>query len=73
MTSIRRIGRFFKLELPTTKSVTLAGILQHTLQRLPRSGDRCAWGPFDLHVLEAPERGHLLVELRMQNDAGGPS
>ncbi|MCP3696930.1 MAG: DUF21 domain-containing protein [Planctomycetaceae bacterium] len=73
MTSIRRMGRFFKLELPTTKSVTLAGILQHTLQRLPRSGDRCSWGPFDLHVLEAPERGHLLIELRMQNDTGGSS
>ncbi len=73
MTGIRRIGRLFKMELPTTKSVTLAGILQHTLQRLPRSGDRCSWGPFDLHVLEAPERGHLLVELRMREDAGGQS
>ena len=68
MTSIRRVGRFFKTELPAAKNVTVAGIIQHSLQRLPRSGDRCEWGPFQFHVLEAPERGHLLIELRMQND-----
>jgi CBS domain containing-hemolysin-like protein len=66
MTSIRRIGRFFKIELPATKSVTLAGILQQSLQRLPLPGDRCQWGPFQLHVLEAPDRGHLLVEVKIQ-------
>ena len=70
MTSIRRVGRFFKIKLPATKSVTLAGILQHSLQRLPHPGDRCQWGPFQLHVLEAPERGHLLVEVKMQEPAG---
>ena len=70
MTSIRRVGRFFKTKLPAAKNITVAGIIQHSLQRLPRRGDRCEWGPFHFHVLEAPERGHLLVELRMQNDRG---
>jgi CBS domain containing-hemolysin-like protein len=70
MTSIRRVARFFKIELPATKSVTVAGILQHSLQRLPHSGDRCQWGPFQLHVLEAPERGQMLVEVKIQDTVG---
>ena len=63
MTSLRRIGRYFERELPPSRSVTVAGIVQETLQRIPAPGDRCRWGPFQLDVLEAPHPGALLVEL----------
>ena len=63
MTSLRRLGRFFHYELPASKSVTLAGVLQETLQRLPALGDQCVWGPFRFKVIDVPERGQLVVEL----------
>ncbi|MCH8924246.1 MAG: CBS domain-containing protein, partial [Planctomycetes bacterium] len=63
MTSLRRLGRFFHCELPASKSVTVAGILQVSLQRLPAPGDTCAWGPFRFKVIDVPERGQLVVEL----------
>jgi len=63
MTSLRRLVREFGIERPASKSVTVAGVVQEMLERLPRPGDVCAWGPFRLKVLEVPERGQLLVEL----------
>jgi len=63
MTSLRRIARQFEVELPPTKAVTVSGVLQEALQRMPVRGDRCQWGPFDLTVLDVPERGHMTVQL----------
>lgn len=64
MTSLRRLVRYFHVPRPASKSVTVAGIVQETLKRLPQTGDRCDWGPFRLRVLDVPERGQLLVELK---------
>lgn len=63
MTSLRRLARYFRVERPTSRSVTVAGVLQEVLERLPVPGDTCSWGPFHFQVLESPERGQLLVEL----------
>lgn len=63
MTSLRRLGRFFHSELPASKSVTVAGILQESLQQLPAAGDQCDWGPFHFKVVDVPEPGQLIVEL----------
>ena len=63
MTSLRRLGRFFQYELPSSKSLTVAGVLQESLQRLPALGDECVWGPFHFKVIEVPQRGQLVVEL----------
>lgn len=63
LTSLRRLSRLLNIDLPQAKSVTITGILQESLQRLPQNGDECDWGPFHFRVLEAPDRGQMLVEL----------
>jgi putative hemolysin len=70
MTSIRQLSRSLEIELPARKSVTIAGVIQETLQRLANAGDECDWGPFHLRVLEAPERGQMLVEISERHDQG---
>ena len=63
MTSLRRLARHFGVDLVSSKSVTVAGIVQEALERLPHPGDQCRWGPFHFEVIEVPERGALLVKL----------
>jgi len=63
VTSLRRLSRYLQIDLPTSKSVTLAGVIQQSLGRIAEAGDTCEWGPFHMKVLEAPERGHILIEL----------
>lgn len=63
VTSLRRLSRYLHIELPPSKSVTLAGVIQQSLGRIAAAGDTCDWGPFHMKVLEAPERGHILIEL----------
>jgi CBS domain containing-hemolysin-like protein len=68
MTSLRRLARYFQVELPETHNVTVAGVTQEVLQRLPARGDEVAWGPFRWTVLDAPERGQLTVELTLRQE-----
>jgi CBS domain containing-hemolysin-like protein len=65
MTGLKRLERHFQSPLPETRSVTVAGVLQEVLQRMPVQGDHCRWGPFDMEVLELTGRGRMLVELRL--------
>ncbi len=71
MTSLRRLTRYFHVERPASKSVTVAGIVQEVLERLPQPGDQCRWGPFCFRVIDAPLRGQLLVELTLPEAAEG--
>jgi len=66
MTSLRRLTRYFSIKRPPSKSVTVAGVVQEQLERLPLEGDVCHWGPFRFKILEAPEHGQLLVELTLR-------
>ena len=68
MTGLKRLARYFGVERPEGKSVTVSGVVQELLERLPEKGDRCVWGPFHFEVLEVPERGQLL--LRVTLDSG---
>lgn len=68
VTSLRRLSRYLNRTLPHSKSVTIAGVIQETLGRLARDGDECRWGPFELKVIEARERGNMLVELKLLSD-----
>lgn len=68
MTSLWRLVRHFNVQRPASKSVTVAGVVQEMLERLPQAGDQCRWGPFRLEVLEVPERGQLLVELTLAEE-----
>lgn len=64
MTSMRRISRHFNLKLPPISAVTVAGMLQEVLQRLPEPGDSCDWGTFHWEVVSAgADRGPLLVQI----------
>lgn len=63
MTSLWRLVRHFHIDRPASKSVTVAGIVQEALERLPNPGDECRWGPFLFKVIDVPQRGQLLVEL----------
>ncbi len=65
MTSVRRLARYFQIDKPATHSVTLSGVIQEVLERLPEPGDECQWGPFHFKVLDVPLRGQLLIELTM--------
>lgn len=74
ITSLRRLGRYFDIQLPDSKSTTIAGILQEQLQRLPSAGDQVRWSQFELRVLDikgqggkahgGKEPGTMTVELR---------
>jgi putative hemolysin len=63
MTSLRRLSRYLNVALPPSKSVTVGGIVQEMLGRLAAPGDECQWGPFHIKVLEAPQRGLMLLQL----------
>jgi putative hemolysin len=63
MTNLRRLGKYLHLALPPTHSVTVSGVVQEMLERVPQPGDRCRWGPLDIEVLEIPERGSMLVRV----------
>jgi CBS domain containing-hemolysin-like protein len=64
ITSLRRLGRYFDVQLPPSKSTTIAGILQEQLQRLPSAGDQVRWSKFELRVLDVKEQGEMAVELK---------
>ncbi len=63
--SLRRLARYFDLPRPPSKSMTVAGAIQETLERIAEPGDTCVWGPFSLKVLEVSPHGPALVELRL--------
>ncbi|MDB4533456.1 CNNM domain-containing protein [Vicingaceae bacterium] len=72
MVSLRRLSRILQVEIPKSQSITVSGIIQESIQRLAEVGDTCSWGPFELKVIEIPHRGHMLVELQL-NDSAGPN
>lgn len=63
MTSLSRLEKTLGLELPPTKNLTVQGIIQEALQRMPTTGDQGDWGPIRFRVLESSDRGPLLVEI----------
>ncbi|MCC6492881.1 MAG: DUF21 domain-containing protein [Pirellulales bacterium] len=71
ITNLRRLSRHFDVPLEPSMSVTVAGILQEKLQRIPVEGDELWWSGFRFHVLEAEEGGAVKVELAVP-PAGGP-
>ena len=72
LTSLRRLSRYFEVKLPESKNVTVAGIAQEVLERLPVSEDQFHWGPFNMRVLDVPERGPLAVELTCKAKEDAP-
>ncbi len=73
MTTVRRLERHFDVRLPDTYSITVAGVVQEVLGRMPEQGDRCTWGPFQFEVRDVPDRGKLSIELTFATAAEGQS
>ncbi|RIK80955.1 MAG: hypothetical protein DCC67_08570 [Planctomycetota bacterium] len=71
ITNLRRLSRHFQAPLEPSISVTVAGILQEQLQRIPVAGDELLWSGFRFRVLEAEESGAVKVEVTVP-PAGGP-
>jgi putative hemolysin len=71
ITNLRRLSRHFDVPLEPAVSVTVAGLLQERLQRMPEAGDEVLWSGFRFHVIEVGEAGALDVELEVPA-AGGP-
>jgi CBS domain containing-hemolysin-like protein len=63
MTTVRRLGKYFDVALPDTFAITIGGVVQEVLGRLPEQGDLCNWGPFHLAVRDVPKRGRFTIEL----------
>jgi CBS domain containing-hemolysin-like protein len=63
MTGLRRLARQFRVELPSTKSITVGGLLQELLQRVPVAGDDVQWSGLRFRVLDAAAHGPVVVEL----------
>ena len=63
ITSLRRISRHFGIELQPTKSMTVAGVLQERLGRVPEAGDIVQFSGFEFRVTEAIVHSPLAVEL----------
>ena len=71
ITNLRRLSRHFDVPLEQSKSVTVAGLLQEQLQRMPVEGDEVLWSGFLFRVIEDNESGLTKVEVRIP-PAGGP-
>ena len=63
--SLRQLARRFDVEIPETFSVTVGGVIQEVKQRLAEKDDECEWGPFVFKVVEAAQRGTMLVDVRL--------
>ena len=62
ITSLRRLSRHFGVTLPPTKSMTVAGILQEILGRLPQQDDQVVWNGFLFRVVRAVEQDQASAE-----------
>ena len=66
--SLRQLSRRIQVPFPDTASVTVGGVIQEQLQRLAEEGDECRWGRCHFRVMDAAQRGTLLVELTLLED-----
>jgi putative hemolysin len=71
ITNLRRLQRHFDVPIEPAVSVTVGGLLQERLQRIPAVGDEVVWSGFRFLVVEADEGTPMKVELEAL-PAGGP-
>ena len=64
MTNLRRLAEYFDVELPSSHSKTIGGVVQKILQRVPKIEDKCEWSEFELEVIEIDEEGAQTLHIR---------
>lgn len=69
MTKLRRLERVTGQRLSTGRSLTIGGVIQEQLRRMPEQGDRCQFDGMQLEVVEAGMRGEILVRIHA-HDSG---
>lgn len=63
MTKLRRLERLMGIRLNVSRSLTVGGVVQEQLHRLPEKGDVCELEELLLEVVEAGQRGEILVRI----------
>ncbi len=63
MTKLRRLERLMGRRLDISRSLTVGGVVQEQLHRLPEKGDVCSLENLLLEVVEAGQRGEILVRI----------
>ncbi|WP_442484342.1 CNNM domain-containing protein [Aeoliella sp. SH292] len=66
--TLRRLSKQLKFELPLVKSVTIAGMLQEYLERIPEPGDEVLWGNCRFTVIDSPRPGVLTATVERLRD-----
>ncbi len=64
LTSLKRLERRFGIALPSQASLTVAGLLQERLERLPLIGDVCRFKNLEFRVIDSSDEEGLVVEIR---------
>ncbi|MEM6655770.1 MAG: CNNM domain-containing protein [Planctomycetota bacterium] len=62
-TTLRRLGKQLGRVLPASKNITVGGLAQEQLQRIPQAGDTFAWGGLRWRAVQADGRGGVTVEI----------
>lgn len=63
--TLRRLARFLDLDLPETRSVTVAGMLQEQLEQFPQEGDKVDWGGCRFVIVDSPRPGVVNVDVHL--------
>ena len=71
LTNLRRVKNFTNSEIPETKIVTVGGVIQAELGRMPEKDDECSWGPFHFLIEEAADDGQIRVKLSLVDADSG--
>jgi len=63
MTKLRRLERLMGRRLSVSRNLTVGGVVQEQLHRLPESGDVCSLDDLLLEVVEVGTHGEILVRI----------
>lgn len=72
MTTLRRLAKQLGVALPETKGITVAGMLQEQLRRLPTRGDRLPWAGFEWEVVRADDPRLLTATVKRLPESDDP-
>lgn len=72
VTNLSRLERHFQVAIPSSRNVTLGGVVQEALERLPETGDECRWGPFLIRVMDATGDEGLKLAVQLVPADGDP-